>query len=274
MNTETPIDWECWEVEEPPPDFAERVLGAVLAEARPSAAVLRPRKARRWMGIMAAAAVAAGSLTVLAMIEQRARPARPLATDVQRPPSDPTTAVTRSDGAERSAARESPPSREQAPGTVVDRKLRDSIRARIAPSLEGQGFEVDPHTGLTLPAGSSGPSHNLSKEYLQTRMREDFFPLARACYVSALAKAPTLRGQIVVDFMIVGDAKVGGIVDQAKINDRSTITDAEFTGCIRESMLSMVFAPPDDNGWITVTYPFKFSPDEDDGTDKDESRAR
>jgi hypothetical protein len=85
-----------------------------------------------------------------------------------------------------------------------------------------------------------------------------------ACYESALAREPALRGRVVVDFMIVGDAKVGGIVDQAEINLRSDIGDEELRSCIRESMLSMVFAPPDNNGWVTVTYPFVFSPDDEE----------
>ncbi|HMJ54344.1 MAG TPA: AgmX/PglI C-terminal domain-containing protein, partial [Polyangiaceae bacterium] len=114
------------------------------------------------------------------------------------------------------------------------------------------------------PSGSNGPSHNLSREYLQQRIREDFYPMAKVCYEGALAKQPELRGQIVIDFVIVGDAKVGGIVDQAKINDRTDVTDVTFLECIRESMLSMVFAPPDNGGWVTVTYPFKFSPDKEE----------
>ena len=69
--------------------------------------------------------------------------------------------------------------------------------------------------------------------------------------------------------MIVGDAKSGGIVDQAKINERTDIADRELATCLRESMLSMVFAPPENNGWVTVTYPFRFSPDDEDEAPRD-----
>lgn len=60
--------------------------------------------------------------------------------------------------------------------------------------------------------------------------------------------------------MIVGDPSVGGIVDQAKINAATDIPDPEFQDCMLNSMLSMVFEGPDSGGWVTVTYPFKFSP--------------
>jgi hypothetical protein len=266
MNAEIEIDWESWEFEKPLPQFVDRVMDAVRGESRRSAPVHRAARSGRWVGMLAAAAVAAGSLTVLAMMERRARyryaaPAETKATPTERVvPAESAAGVV----AVPPIASDGPQPIGPAAGTVLDRKLRDALRARLAPDLEARGFEVDPHTGLTIPAGSSGPSHNLSKEYLQARIRQDFYPLATACYESALAQQPKLRGQIVVDFMIVGDAKVGGIVDQAKINDRSDITDAVFTGCIRESMLSMVFAPPENNGWITVTYPFLFSPDDDE----------
>jgi hypothetical protein len=157
-----------------------------------------------------------------------------------------------------------PSSARHAAGTVIDRRARDTKRVAIMAPLAASGVERDPHTGLTIPSGSSGASHNLSREYLQARIREDFYPLAAACYEGALARQPGLRGQIAIDFMIVGDAKVGGIVDQAQINDKTDITDSRFVECMRESMLSMVFAPPDENGWVTVTYPFRFSPEDED----------
>jgi hypothetical protein len=271
MNAEATIDWASWEVEEPALDFVDRVMDAALAESRRSAPVRRPRRSGRSMGMLAAAAVAAGSFTVLAIMARNTRRVQSLWIEAQQGASDRAVAsVTVPGGVAASpTVSNAPPQAEHAAGTVVDRKLRDAVRARLVTPLQEQGVERDPHTGLTVPAGSNGPSHNLSREYLQQRIREDFYPLAQACYAEALAKQPELRGQIVVDFMIVGDAKVGGIVDQAKINDRTDVTDAEFVGCIRESMLSMVFAPPDNDGWVTVTYPFKFSPgDDDDARDR------
>jgi hypothetical protein len=261
MKTET-IDWNAWEIEAPPLGFADRVMEAVQAEARTSLLVPRGRRAARWMGALAAAALAAGSVTVLAMWRRPSPAPEPPRPANAHPAAKPATlaapGLAPSPAAERSEMR-------YARGAVVDRKLRDTVRARLMVPLEAQGVERDPHTGLTIPVGTPGPQHNLSREYLQARIREDFYPMAKACYEDALVRQPLLAGQVVVDFMIVGDAKVGGIVDQAKINERTTIADAKMTDCMRESMLSMVFAPPDDGGWMTVTYPFEFSPGEEDG---------
>ncbi len=268
MNAET-IDWACWEIEEPPADFVDRVVGALPSASDPSLEVRPPKGSRRWMGVLAVAAAATASLTVFAMIERGAREGRSQAGEGRRNSSDPAVAGSTASLAEGSTSQPIAREPRHAAGTVVDRKLRDEVRARLVRPLQEKGVERDPHTGLTIPAGAVGPSPNLSKEYLQTRIREDFYPLAMACYQNALAVQPSLRGQIVVDFMIVGDSKVGGIVDQAKINERTDIADEEFTTCMRESMLSMVFAPPENNGWVTVTYPFQFSPGDDDEESRD-----
>lgn len=263
MNQDN-VDFESWEVATPPSAFVERVMDAVMAETHRSAAVPRAKRSPFRMSVLGvAAAVAAGSFTVFAMFGRSA-----IRGDSPIPASVDTSKNAKVAPPERSAVRA--PSAEGAPamrgevrhavGTVVDRNLRETVRARLMVPLEAEGVERDPHTGLTIPKGTNGPSHNLSREYLQTRIREDFYPMAMACYETALAVEPALSGKVVVDFMIVGDPKVGGIVDQAKINERTTIADTKMTDCLRESMLSMVFAPPDNNGWVTVTYPFEFAP--------------
>ena len=268
MNAETTIDWECWEVEQPPAGFVDRVMDGVQSEPCASGAVRRSMRPVRRMTALAAAAVAVGSLTVLAMIGRSVLRGQAPSSDAMHVPSVQPSNVPPSaksdEVAKGSTASVAPPHVKHAPGTIVDRQRRDAVRAEVVPPLVAGGVERDSHTGLTIPAGTTGPSHNLSKEYLQARIHEDFYPLAAACYASALARQPTLRGKVVVDFMIVGDAKSGGIVDQAEINDRTDIGDRELTTCLRESMLSMVFAPPENNGWVTVTYPFAFSPDDDD----------
>jgi hypothetical protein len=260
MNEEN-IDFERWEVATPSAVFVDRVMDAVMAETHRSGAAPRARRPQFKMTVLAAAAaVAAGSLTVMAMFgrgSNRGLSPVPSATDAPRGVATAPREFAAPQGDAKATARANV---RYAAGTVVDRKLRETVRARLMVPLEAQGVERDPHTGLTIPAGTNGPSHNLSREYLDQRIREDFYPLAAACYETALAVQPNLTGKIVVDFMIVGGAKIGGIVDQAKINDRTTIADPQMAECVRESMLSMVFAPPENNGWVTVTYPFVFEP--------------
>lgn len=271
MNAETRIDWDSWEVDEPSADFVDALMDTVRATSGTSVVGAETRRrtlARgRFIGALAAGAVALGAFTVLAMMGHTrwSSPAPDASVSVAAEGRSP--AAGNADVAANRGSPSAPPLPRQphhAAGTALDRQLRDEMQKRIMPASARRDVERDPHTGLVVPTGSSGPSHNLSREYLQQRIREDFYPMGLACYVGALARKPDLRGQIVVDFMIVGDAKVGGIVDQAEINGRTDIDDEELRTCIRESMLSMVFAPPADNGWVTVTYPFVFSPDDDD----------
>ena len=264
------VDWECWERDEPPVGFVDRVMDAALhagADDPPVRSVRQPIFARK-VALLSAAAIGVASLGAFAAVSLRQK-----SRTVPSPTIDPPSAIP-SGVSPSNDARAVPPERAEprrpvfAPGTVIDKKRRDEVKAALRPMLEAEGVRYDPKTGFTLPAGAPGPSHNLTHDYIQARVREDFFPLARSCYETALAKSPKLGGRVVVDFMIVGDAKVGGIVDQAKINDRTDIDDDEFKTCLRESMLSMVFAPPENDGWVTVTYPIVFAPgDDEEGRD-------
>jgi len=89
--------------------------------------------------------------------------------------------------------------------------------------------------------------------------------MALGCYEDAEKRTPGLRGRIVLHFAVVGDSKIGGIVESADVLDASTIRDPMMIDCMRESMLSMTFPPPKQGGFVTVEYPIEFSPDEPDG---------
>lgn len=282
MDADTRIDWESWQVDEPSAGFVDALMNSVRAASGAKlvgAEARRRTQARvRFIGALAAGAVALGAFTGLAMMGREV-----WRSELAPAPTVSVAVESRSSAGANSgiAANRGSPSALQPPirprlavGTAIDRRLRDEVQNRIMPASAQRDVERDPHTGLVVPTGSSGSAHNLSREYLQQRIREDFYPMALACYEGALARMPDLRGQIVVDFMIVGDAKVGGIVDQAEINGRTDIDDKELTTCIRESMLSMVFAPPDANGWVTVTYPFVFSPDDDDAVHEPDANPR
>ena len=87
------------------------------------------------------------------------------------------------------------------------------------------------------------------------------FPLLRQCYDSALKTKPTLAGRLVLKFAIVGDARVGGVVESAEIAEESDVKDDEMRLCVRESLMTLTFdKPPSGGGLVTVTYPILFSP--------------
>ncbi|HEX3344078.1 MAG TPA: AgmX/PglI C-terminal domain-containing protein [Polyangiaceae bacterium] len=123
--------------------------------------------------------------------------------------------------------------------------------------------EAGPPPGLALAAWDAGPE-KFSPEYIRDRVREDLFPLAKGCYADALKRNPKLSGRLAVSFRILGDKKVGGVVDEAHMTEDTTIDDAEMQTCVRESMMSVSFDAPPNDGEVTVVYPIDFSPDDDE----------
>ncbi|HYJ08142.1 MAG TPA: AgmX/PglI C-terminal domain-containing protein [Polyangiaceae bacterium] len=266
--TVSPIDWHAWSTEQPPPTFADDVMRAVGCDALPPLRAPQLRTARPVRPLVATLLVAAASTASLALLAAAgivdfglgaaSAPSSSSSQPRLAPPVRPDVGATRE--LSKSEASTAPSAR--AVGTVRDHVRREQVREKLHAAF-APGIERDPHTGLTLPsgAGAAAGTSNLSATYLQQRIRDDFYPLAVACYEAALVQEPKLRGKIVIDFMIVGDVSVGGIVDQAKINGATDIQNPELRECMLQSMLSMVFEPPESGGWVTVTYPFELSPD-------------
>jgi hypothetical protein len=114
-----------------------------------------------------------------------------------------------------------------------------------------------------MPGDSDGG--NSLRDYIRSIVREDYFPLAKQCYESSLATNPKLAGRVEMSFAIVGDKKVGGVVESAEFDDETTtIVDESFRTCLRESMLSVTFAAPREGDRVTVKYPIHFLPEEPD----------
>jgi hypothetical protein len=147
--------------------------------------------------------------------------------------------------------------------TLHDRQARDAVRERLvaAWSRAGSTPTATPAAYAPMP---EAPDGGVDPGYVRERVREDFIPMARQCYDELLARAPDAGGRIVVNFTIVGDEKVGGVIDEASIGDASTLTDERMATCFRESMMSMAFRPPKGAGKVTVEYPFELAPGEDE----------
>ena len=56
----------------------------------------------------------------------------------------------------------------------------------------------------------------------------------------------------------------GGVVDEVKIMGDTTLDDPEMQTCVKESMMSVSFDAPPDDGKLSVVIPITFSPDEPD----------
>jgi hypothetical protein len=164
------------------------------------------------------------------------------------------------------------------PGPKLDRakadRMREEIRALLAEAgplglLGGSSAEpiVPREAGFpTMPtlASGDGGDPKVDPKYIQQRVREDLFPIARKCYGEALKRDPKAAGKVVVSFTILGDHKVGGVVDDAKLTDETTLADPELQTCVRESMMAVSFDAPPNDGEITVVYPILFSPEDDE----------
>ena len=145
-------------------------------------------------------------------------------------------------------------------GTMrIDAARREELRKKI---FAGMWANAEPDA--PVPAGGFGgpppKAGELNADYIQERLKDDFRPMARDCYKELLARAPDAGGgKLLVKFTIVGDEKVGGIVESAELDPSSTIQDAKLETCIKESMLTMQFAPPAKGGSVTVVAPIAFA---------------
>jgi hypothetical protein len=177
-------------------------------------------------------------------------------------------------GPQQDAARGTDPSMPK-----LDRHHADEMRARILALLVEAGpgriaLSSDASDGAAvrtagafpeMPGADSGPGNQAQGpqgKYIQSIVRNDFFPLARQCYGNAQAVNPELKGTVELHFRIVGDKRVGGVVDQAFVGDGGDIHDQEFSECMTQSMMSVSFDAPPGDKEVTVTYPIVFSPDE------------
>ncbi len=145
-----------------------------------------------------------------------------------------------------------PPKEDPRAKAARDRAKRDALRERL---VQAQRARTGKSGDAPVEEESLG---QLRKEYIQQRVKEDLVPLAVECYESALEDDADIEGRLVMNFKIYGEPDVGGVVDEVEMAEDSEITHADMVECMRESMMSMSFDPPEDGGVLEVTYPFVF----------------
>lgn len=182
---------------------------------------------------------------------------QPAAAAVPRTPAPEPAAKAEPDAkAEpRAPAPEASPSGPK-PQAARDRAKRDALRDEIAAAQRARLKRED------LADVEPDALGQLTKDYLQARVRDDFLPLAQECYDDALERDAALSGRLTLQIRIVGEPDVGGIVEETEPTLDSEITDPELVECMRESMMSMSFDPPENGGALQVTYPFVLSNDD------------
>jgi hypothetical protein len=202
-------------------------------------------------------------------------------------PSDEPAAAKNAAGADEATegpapvARPAPSARApQAPAMPpIDRAKRDAMRELIYKAFNQPAPPVTPPskstyvlpehgpgwTGKEIPGQTGSAEVGIEPEYIQDSVRQQFFPVAKKCYVDALTTNPALEGRINLWFVIVGDSNIGGIVESVDVLNKSTLRDPDVIECLRESFLGVTFPPPKGGGAVTVEYPIVFSNSDDDG---------
>lgn len=105
--------------------------------------------------------------------------------------------------------------------------------------------------GATQVAGRIPP------EVIQRVVRQHFGRM-RSCYEDARRRNANAQGRVAVRFVIARD----GSVNQASVS-QSELRDGSLEQCVLDAFAGMKFPPPE-GGIVTVTYPFVFTPGEDE----------
>jgi hypothetical protein len=99
-------------------------------------------------------------------------------------------------------------------------------------------------------------------QYVAGRIHEDFMPMASQCYESAVAQSPGLRGRVSLRFTIVGDRRVGAVVDSADVDESTDIANPSFLECLKQSVMTVNFAaPPEGTQQVSAVFSMRFAPD-------------
>ena len=135
------------------------------------------------------------------------------------------------------------------------RAIEHARETRLREETTGHAPAV--RSGDTPPPADVG---HLDPEYIRTRVRE-LVPLLRECYELALDEQAGLGGRLTVEFVIAGEPDVGGVIEESRILEESTLVHPTLHECVRETLYTLELDPPENGGRVTVRYPFNFSPE-------------
>ncbi len=145
--------------------------------------------------------------------------------------------------------------------TIADRRARDELRRKILMAwAQGDGETAEAAREGRVPTRAVD-GKPLDPTYIREVFREDLAPMAQHCYEELRTRHDAAAGRVTLKFKIVGDEKLGGLVEEADVetDDDGGLGDDGFTTCIRESTMSLAFKPPPEGGYVTVTYPISFT---------------
>ena len=146
------------------------------------------------------------------------------------------------------------PARGNEVGVAATPRLAKQERQELLARIE----QARQQSGGASARTADGPVGELDKEYIREQMQA-LVPLVKECYENALREQPQLTGKLVVNFTIVAEPDIGGLVAASAIAaEDSTILDPAMRECVQETMYGAKFPPPQGGGEVYVTYPFTF----------------
>ncbi len=203
-------------------------------------------------------------------------PQRPKSSEVpaSTPPSGASTGVNAESTSGVQAEQALPAGSTQSPfppeltysGPAKDRTRADALREALVALYAGQLAAQEqgggaPGAAMPLPTSDGNQADGPLGQYIGRVMNEQFVPLAGSCYEQLLEAQPSAAGSVTLEFSIMGDEAVGGVVVDAGLGDGTTLDQPEFATCVKESLLALIFdAPPRGHPTVSVTQNLTFEP--------------
>ena len=154
----------------------------------------------------------------------------------------------------------------------LDKAEREAVRKKILEGIrehQSRPREPEPSPSPDRPddpeAERSGGIKDRSNGELSNligTINEDLMPLADECYEQARETEPDLAGMLDINFQVIADEDIGGLVDAVELGGENEIENDGLVECVRESILSTIFPSPNETGEQGVRLTLRFSPDE------------
>lgn len=161
--------------------------------------------------------------------------------------------------------------------TRVSRNDRDELHRRIVESLARRGESIEgrgPPTNDAAPDEGAEPEQEQEPEHGSIRNRlgdldgwgnamtkllnEDLAPLTDECFEAAVERNPDIGRYVEIEFSVIADEDIGGVVEEARMGPRNEALEPEFIECVRQSTLSTIFPPPPGSGRQDIMLSLRF----------------
>jgi hypothetical protein len=178
-------------------------------------------------------------------------------------------AASESSAESKVAAGPSSSARGAFPHAVRDAAKREELRARLLAAAAANEARAKAEEAQRAPSRGQRETNDIEEfgRFVAQAIREDFVPMARECARDLARRKPGSHGTATVAFELLGDTKIGGVVNEAEVmKEGSTLRDADFETCMRESLYGVYFDPPPAGGRATLRFPVTLF--EDGGIDE------